>query len=178
MIFPSAHMKKLAGLLGSAWLLSTLPAAAQTDNVEGVYSLVIIVLIIAFVALVCCFILLPSFIAFRRRHPNRWLILLVNVVFGATVIGWLGALIWALNAAHKSDDGYRGEESGLNFFGNNGPSRAIEPLASFEAVEAPTVSQDDPAELLTRLKRLHSAGALSDEEYKMARKPLLAKLLQ
>ena len=40
---------------------------------------------------------LPTIIAFRRDHRNRWVIFLINLVFGATVLGWIGALIWAMN---------------------------------------------------------------------------------
>jgi Superinfection immunity protein len=38
----------------------------------------------------------PTMIAFRRQHPNRWAITAVNLVFGATVIGWGIALVWSL----------------------------------------------------------------------------------
>lgn len=48
---------------------------------------------------------LPTLIAFSRQHRNRWVIALINVVFGATIIGWFGALIWALN---KIDDPLKG----------------------------------------------------------------------
>jgi hypothetical protein len=48
---------------------------------------------------------LPTIIAFRRNHRNRWVIFLINLVFGATVLGWIGALIWAMN---KIDDPLKG----------------------------------------------------------------------
>ncbi len=31
--------------------------------------------------------LLPSLIAFRRRHRHRWIILIVDLMFGASVVG-------------------------------------------------------------------------------------------
>ncbi|RLU96832.1 hypothetical protein CTZ27_17725 [Streptomyces griseocarneus] len=37
----------------------------------------------------------PSVVAFRRRHPRRRLILAINLVFGATLIGWAVALYLA-----------------------------------------------------------------------------------
>ena len=49
--------------------------------------------------------LLPTFIAFSRDHRNRWIIFIVNIVFGATVLGWLIALVWAMN---KVDDPIKG----------------------------------------------------------------------
>lgn len=39
--------------------------------------------------------LLPSLIAFNRGVENRWLVLVVNLVFGASLIGWLIALYLA-----------------------------------------------------------------------------------
>lgn len=52
---------------------------------------------LVFIGLVCVIYPLPSIIAFAKRHRNRWVILVINIAFGATVIGWLIALVWALN---------------------------------------------------------------------------------
>jgi len=46
----------------------------------------------------------PTIVAFKRSHRNRWVILLMNV-FGATIILWIIALVWALN---KFDDPVKG----------------------------------------------------------------------
>ncbi|MFI6961940.1 superinfection immunity protein [Streptomyces sp. NPDC050255] len=40
--------------------------------------------------------LLPSLIAFNRGADKRWLVLGINVVFGATFLGWVVALVLAL----------------------------------------------------------------------------------
>lgn len=47
---------------------------------------------------------LPTIIAFKRSHRNRWIIFLLNI-FGATIILWVIALVWALN---KFDDPVKG----------------------------------------------------------------------
>jgi cytochrome c biogenesis protein CcdA len=62
-----------------------------------------IVVVFGLIALALFF--LPTFIAFRQDHRNRWVIFLINLVFGATVLGWVGALIWAMN---KIDDPLKG----------------------------------------------------------------------
>ena len=52
-----------------------------------------------FVFLVVCFatfFFTPTIIAFNKKHKYRWIILFINVVFGSTLIGWFGALIWAI----------------------------------------------------------------------------------
>lgn len=40
--------------------------------------------------------LLPSAIAFGRRHPYRWQLLAMNLVLGTNLMGWIGALVWSL----------------------------------------------------------------------------------
>ena len=47
---------------------------------------------------------LPTIVAFKRSHRNRWIILLLNIL-GATVIFWIIALVWAFN---KFDDPVKG----------------------------------------------------------------------
>jgi hypothetical protein len=46
---------------------------------------------------------LPTIVAFRRRHPNRWPVLLLNLMTGWTSLAWVAALIWAFQAADLSD---------------------------------------------------------------------------
>lgn len=39
---------------------------------------------------------LPSLVAWQRSHHNLPAILLVNLLLGWTVLGWIGALVWAV----------------------------------------------------------------------------------
>ncbi|MFE9813852.1 superinfection immunity protein [Streptomyces sp. NPDC005773] len=50
--------------------------------------------LLALAGLAVC--LLPSLIAFNRRTDKRWLVLAINVIFGATFLGWVVALVLAL----------------------------------------------------------------------------------
>jgi len=47
---------------------------------------------------------LPSVIAFIANRKYRWVVLFVNVVFGFTLIGWVGALIWSIAEDTFIDD--------------------------------------------------------------------------
>jgi len=47
---------------------------------------------------------LPTSIAFKRSHRNRWIIFILNI-FGASIVCWVIALVWALN---KIDDPVKG----------------------------------------------------------------------
>jgi len=40
--------------------------------------------------------LLPTIIAFRRKHHYKWVIFGINAVFGLTGIGYLAAFVWAV----------------------------------------------------------------------------------
>lgn len=99
----------------------------------------------------------PSFVAFRRHHPNRWLILLVNVVFGGTLIGWGVAMLWALRAAHRPGSTSSGGESGLNLFVND--------VKKIELVEPPPIPQASAAQELERLHGLFVRGVISQGEF-------------
>jgi len=43
------------------------------------------------------FYFLPAVAAYFKQRPNRLAILLVNLGFGWTVLGWLLVLVWALS---------------------------------------------------------------------------------
>ncbi|MBX3329455.1 MAG: superinfection immunity protein [Nitrospira sp.] len=47
---------------------------------------------------------LPTFIALGRGHPNCIPILVVNLSLGWTVIGWVGALAWALKGRQRAHE--------------------------------------------------------------------------
>ena len=38
---------------------------------------------------------IPTIIAFRNGHPRRLPILFVNLLLGITVLGYIGAILWA-----------------------------------------------------------------------------------
>ena len=129
--------------------------------------------------------LIPSVVAFRRSHPNRWAITLVNVFLGGTGLGWFGALIWALSAVHRSNipGGSHGGESGLNIYANDPVTLRLEPNpaipSAFTSPPLPTVSASTDGDLidrLERLKRLHEAGAVDDDQFKRMRDRLIAEI--
>ena len=39
---------------------------------------------------------IPSLVASTRNQDNRFTIFAVNLVLGWTVVGWIGALVWAI----------------------------------------------------------------------------------
>lgn len=57
--------------------------------------------------------LLPTIIAFKVRHHYAGWLAAINVVFGATVLGWLGIFVWALTGPRRSALDAMGQPSTL-----------------------------------------------------------------
>jgi hypothetical protein len=101
--------------------------------------------------------IMPSIVAFRRHHPNRWIILVINIAFGGTIIGWGIALVWALRAAHRVGSASSGGESGLNLFIND--------VKKIQVVEPPPLPHTSLSHELERLHDLFVRGAISQTEF-------------
>jgi hypothetical protein len=46
--------------------------------------------------------IIPSFVAWERRHRNRNAIIALNILLGWTFVGWAVALVWALTVDKKN----------------------------------------------------------------------------
>lgn len=124
---------------------------------------------------------LPTFIAFHRRHPNRWLIAAVNGFLGASGIGWAVALVWAFNAAVRDEAGESagGGVSGMNLFADDvwrvrveGAGGEIDPMP----VVTPRMSPGEALAEIERLARLRAQGAFSENEFSTLKAEVLARL--
>lgn len=51
---------------------------------------------VAFLVVLTLLYLLPTIIAFVRGHHYRWIIFVINLFLGATGLGWVFTLVWAL----------------------------------------------------------------------------------
>jgi hypothetical protein len=87
---------------------------------------------------------LPTIIG-RRKH-NSTSIFLLNLLLGWTFIGWIVALIWALS--------------------NDAPTVFINTVQ-------PVQKQKSKADELAKLAKLHSDGALTQEEFDSEKRKLL-----
>jgi uncharacterized membrane protein YqaE (UPF0057 family) len=52
-------------------------------------------------AIVVFIYFIPSISAKMRKHPKTEAILALNLLLGWTILGWIGALIWAMNEPVK-----------------------------------------------------------------------------
>lgn len=58
-------------------------------------------MLLLFVAFGAVLYLLPTVVAFGGKKRNRAAILVLNLLLGWTLLGWVGALIWALVAPEE-----------------------------------------------------------------------------
>lgn len=152
-------LRWLVGLaVGLFAMLAETSASAQTAD-QDAEAIGILILVLIFIAIY----FIPCIVAFSRQHPNRWVILIINVLFGGTGIGWLGSLVWAFSAVHRSPSGSHGGESGLNVFANDPVQVQIDP-----ARPNGPLFRDAAAEL-TRLKALYDAETIDEGEYRRLR---------
>ncbi len=111
-----------------------------------------------FVAVFMMAYCLPTIVAFRRQHPNRFVIAAVNLVGGMTGFLWVMTLIWAFQRVHVSEAGSNGGESGVNLVANDPVLVAI--------------GRDKPAQL-SELKALLDAGEITAEQYEKLKAEIL-----
>jgi hypothetical protein len=113
--------------------------------VQGEY----VVAIIAVVIFVTIYIT-PPIIAFKRGHPQRWSITVLSLFFGGTLIGWVAALVWAIQPLEGSDNPTQAEE------------------AEILALSTPSVSEE-----IERLHQLLQTGAITQTEFDNLKMKLL-----
>lgn len=61
------------------------------------------VLIVLYILGFCAVYVLPTVVAFRRGHPNRFVIAAINLVGGMTGFLWVMTLIWAFQKHHVDE---------------------------------------------------------------------------
>ncbi|QQO14799.1 superinfection immunity protein [Bradyrhizobium diazoefficiens] len=115
-----------------------------------------IFLVIFFLAIGIIYIA-PTLVAFRRNHPNRWIIMVINIAFGGTIIGWGVAMVWAMRVAHRIGSTSSGGESGLNLFIND--------VKKIQLVDPPPLPQTSTVQELERIHDLLVRGAISQVEF-------------
>ena len=133
----------------TAILACPIPALAQyaipvmDDNTRQLVAIAIVVYI------------LPSFIALWRKHPSKWSIVLVNLLLGATGIGWIVALIWSFGST----------KSALvinNHYTASGVATAGQNASTLNPVANKSVS-----ERVADLKAMLDSGAISQAEFEL-----------
>ena len=107
-----------------------------------IWEMIVVIILVAVIGIPIY--MLPSFIAYKRNHKNTIAVILINFFLGATVIGWVGALIWAVLDKQSDDD----EETSENMVLNG-------------------------ADAIIKYKNLLDQGVITKEEFEVKKKQLL-----
>lgn len=59
--------------------------------------------VVVMAAVMVCLYFLPAIIAFGRKHNSRVAILVLNLLLGWSVLGWIIALVWSLTGDTKAN---------------------------------------------------------------------------
>lgn len=162
--------KRVAYLTGFALL--TYIAQIKPAFAAGEY--VLIAGLIGLMILALGFIFIPSYIAFKRGHPYRWLILLINLVLGGTIFVWFIVFFWALQEIEQVESTSAHAKDDLTPLLRNPDTARIEPDLNTEQPQViRSVLEPNAVETLQRIKLLWEAGAISSDEYDALRKPIL-----
>ena len=112
---------------------------------EGVFIIFAIVLATLLIVGGLLLYVLPAFIAYRRNHPSKEIILILDLLFGWTFLGWAGTLVWA--------------------FIDTGDSITINNTQK----QNNSNKYDD----LEKLQRLKESGAITDIEFEVEKSKIL-----
>lgn len=118
---------------------------------------------------------LPTFIAFSRQHEFRWIIFAINLVLGASGVGWLVALVWAIYPKNKSlADPLLGNPTGL---GSRNVGHTLgEVSASADQSRDQQLGSASALDALDRLAALAEKGIITPDEFEKKKASLLCHI--
>lgn len=112
---------------------------------------------------------LPTIIAMLRGKSSVLGIFLLNFFLGFTVIGWIGALIWALSADRRTTIIYNNTTTT--------PPPPPPPPTSHTytnvTIRRPGATQQDKLDQLRQLKQLRDEGVLTEAEFNRQKAEIL-----
>ena len=111
--------------------------------------------------------LVPSIIAQRYQHPKQPAILMLNMALGWTIVGWVIALIWALDAkpGHRTLPPLPSDEHGAEHSGFRDSLLRGKIDALRKSVAAAGKREVNPQDL-KRLKKLLAAAERELREFR------------
>ena len=116
--------------------------------------------------------ILPTVIALLRVHPNPGPLIVINLLLGWTLIGWVMALALAFYRPQTQPEISTGYEAGPNASRTADWSAAIPPPPP-PPPPGTALTDGEVRDRLKRLERLQAEGLLTDDEYAAKRRDVL-----
>lgn len=110
---------------------------------------------------------LPTILAVIRRKSSAVGIFLLNLFLGWTLIGWIGALIWALSSDRVASP---------TVIVHNAPPPPSSPTShgyTNVTIRKPAPTQQDKIDQLRQLKQLLDEGVLTEAEFNRQKAEIL-----
>lgn len=130
----------------------------QINAINPYLSLLIFaILMLSILAMYC----LPSIIAIMRQHPQKWLLVALNVFAGWTGLFWIGLLIWSLWPRDRLVSAHDGQ--------NWGPYEDRSQSLGHAGVAR-------PEQTLEQLCQMKERGDLTEAEFAQAKQRIIDRL--
>jgi len=134
-----------------------------------------VVLVVFAVLLALLVYWLPTYIAFARNHEFKWIIMAINLVLGASGLGWLVAFVWAVWPQNKSfADPLLGNPTGT---GRRNAGHIVGEIRASAGRSDPYLGANDAScaalDAIDRLSKLSERGAITAEEFAAKKASLL-----
>jgi apolipoprotein N-acyltransferase len=132
--------------------------------------------------------LIPTIIAYQRKHHYRRIILGINVIFGLTGLGYLVAFVWAVWPKETAvfdvvtnDPTTNSSEAGQKIYGKMGTNvKAFRNALNSSSSTSPQESQpsndvlnNNYEDILRSLAKLRDDGIITEEEFSNKKKSIL-----
>jgi hypothetical protein len=99
----SEFIQENTTLIAVAIAVFLLACAAIPELRSFILGLSTVILVLGFIGVLFAMYMIPTIIAYIRKHPNVAPIAVINVLLGWTVVGFAVALAWAFMAIEKRE---------------------------------------------------------------------------
>jgi hypothetical protein len=112
----------------------------------------------------------PSIIAYKRENRYKMPILILNAVFGVTLIGWGAALVWAYWPDKDENVGKDIQPIIASPPPSAGQGEPTVTVATESQTQSPTEKR---LAALEHLAKIHASGVLTDAEFEAEKKKII-----
>ena len=119
---------------------------------------------------------LPTIIAYARKNSHSAGIFILNIFLGWTVLGWIGALIWAFSSGRKPASTVIVNNTSQSYSQEyNAEKPEFKPQLQPEVANTKLIAQQDKIDQLRQYKQLLDEGIITNEEFNKQKSAILGQ---